>query len=520
MQEKRTLKTYTKSERNIYLLSMLGQNMIYNVVGAAFAYYLQFTILIPALIVSGILTAAKVWDAINDFIMGNLVDRTRTKWGKCRPYLIFMPIPIMVITLLCFVNFGFYDMNGSPMNILIVAWAAFTYILFDVVYTMADIPLWSVTALMTESDKDRNKLLSLAKIFGGIGAGITLLAIQPTALWLGDLLSKPLGSAAEGERWGFFISAVIFTSVGAALFQLCGFKIRERVEVSEKKYTFKDNIKIIMGNKPFKQIMLSGILGTPKMLIGLSAMPLVTYYFATKNAGLAILYLAMLGGGVLIGQFAGMAATPALLKRFTKKNLYNYSNLISVLPFASIFILYLVTPRGAIASSPALIGILFVIFVICGLAGGVGTVLQSTMIADCIDYEEHKNGVRPDGVFFAGQTFLAKLTTGLATLISGAAYAAVGFSDKAIEGLNNYIANMTPDSLLPREMPEYDSYMMILFFLVSIPPAIGSIITVIPTWKYSLDDNVHKKILAELNIRRGELEKSNEELDKLNIESV
>ncbi|NLT17863.1 MAG: hypothetical protein GXY10_00475, partial [Clostridiales bacterium] len=191
-----------------------------------------------------------------------------------------------------------------------------------------------------------------------------------------------------------------------------------------------------------------------------------------------------------------------MMKKFKKKDIYNISNLASALPFAAIFIIYLLTPRGLLATSIPLIVLFSILFMINGFFSGLVTVLQSSMIADCIDYEEHKTGNRPDGIFFAGQTFLAKLTTGIATILAAIAYAAVGFSDAAVEDLNAYIANLGPNDLLPRDMPIYDNFMMILFLIVSLPPAIGCLLSVIPTWKYALDDDLHKRIVSELNERR------------------
>ena len=147
------LKTYTPSERNWYLIGLAGQNVTYNVIGAALSYYLQFTLLIPAMAVSIIMALARVWDAFNDPMMGTIVDRTRSKWGKCRPYLMVIPIPIFIITVLCFVNFGFYG-QGVVSDGLIVFWAALTYVLWGMIYTVGDIPLWGVTSLMTESEKE------------------------------------------------------------------------------------------------------------------------------------------------------------------------------------------------------------------------------------------------------------------------------------------------------------------------------------------------------------------------------
>lgn len=129
---------------------------------------------------------------------------------------------------------------------------------------------------------------------------------------------------------------------------------------------------------------------------------------------------------------------------------------------------------------------------------GATTVLQSTMIADCVDYEEYKNNRRPDGLFFSGQTFLVKLQNGLATIICGIAYTIVKFSDSRVAEVNAFItAGGTP-----RLSMEYSSFMMILFLIISIPPAIGSILTVIPTWKYALDDKEHNRIMEILVERR------------------
>ena len=139
-------------------------------------------------------------------------------------------------------------------------------------------------------------------------------------------------------------------------------------------------------------------------------------------------------------------------------------------------------------------------------------VLQSLMIADAVDYEEYTNGIRPDGVFFSGQTFLAKLNTGIATIISGIAYSIVRFSDSRVAELNAFIEA----GGIPREEAHFSPFMMILFFLVSLPPAIGCILAVIPTWKYALDDDEHQRILAELNKRRHqkELEQKNQEIQE------
>lgn len=514
MENTKKLQTYTKSERNFYLLSMAGQNIVYSIIGTALAYYFQFVILIPAMIVGVMMTIARVWDAVNDFFMGTIVDKTRSKWGKCRPYLIYVPIPIFIITLLCFTSFGFYG-ETAIRNVLIIAWASFTYILFGMTYTVGDIPLWGVTALMTEDSGDRNKLLSLAKIAGGVGAAAVTLSFIPLALAIGNRLDVPASQWGDnGERWGFFIAALGFAIIGTVLFQLCGFKIKERVYSGERKPSLKENFKIMFNNKPFMRIMLSGILGSPKALIMLAAMPLINYYFATKDPIMSMVYMVVLGGGLYAGSFAGICMAPPLIKKYNKKDIYNISNLISAVPYLALFIMYIAAPRGMIATDYFLIAICVLLFLINGFFSGLISILQSSMIADCIDLEEYKNGNRPDGVFFAGQTFLAKLTVGLATILAAIAYSAVNFSDSAVEALNLYIKNLGPGDPLPREMAQYDNFMMILFFLVSVPPAIGSLLSVLPTRKYDLSNDKHKQIVLELTERRENKRKTSDLLTK------
>ncbi len=501
------LKTYTTKERNMYLFGMAGQNIIYNIIGASLAYYLQFTILIPAIAVGTMMAVARIWDAFMDPIMGSIVDKTRTKRGKCRPYLLYVPVPILIITVMCFLNFGFFDPSKGMfegMNALIVVWAAFFYMIWGMTYTIGDVPLWSISALMSEDDKDRAKLLSLARIAAGVGGGIALLTIQPLSLQLGKMFTPffkdtvRVSSEAQGERMGFIVAAVIFGVLGTALFQLVGIFTRERIPASKESRTVMQNFALMWKNKPFRQILLSGLMGSPRYLVMLAAMPLVSYYYASKSPLLAVLYMALLGGGMFVGQFIAMAFAPKLIRRFEKKDLYNYSNLIGILPFASLFVLYLIAPTNLVA--PGYLAICFVMFMAGGATNGISTVLQSFMIADAVDYEESCSGIRPDGVFFAGQSFITKLCTGIATFLSSMAYAIVGFSDAKVSEINTFIAN----GGVPRLESKYSQYMMILFFLVSIPPAIGGILAVIPTWKYALSDKEHARILAELNAKRHE----------------
>ena len=519
MEQKRL--TYTNKELGGYLVGMFGQNLIYNIVATGLYFYFQNVICLPAMALGWIMTIARVWDAINDPMMGTIVDKTKTKWGKCRPYLIIFPGIIGVVTILTFINGNYANATTSAQKALIIGWAAVSYIAWGMCFTVCDIPLWGITSLMTEDENDRSKILGLARMVAGVG-GIGVLVVQ-IAQALGTAFVGKLDKSApdyaelvqKANQKGFIITVIIMTVVASILFEFAGLATRERVEKSEKSYTFKENFIIMFSNKPFRQILISGILRSPIQLLMIVAMTLVTYYYANGNimnilatdasgkvTGINFKILIGLGCvalGLFVGQFVAMGITPLLIKKFEKKTLYNFYSIAGAVPYALIYVFFKIS-GGDLTST-----VWSIVIGICMLFGSAAfggiNVLQSVMIADCVDYEEYYNGVRTDGVFFSGQSFITKLAAGLSTIISSAVYSIVGYSGKNVDILNKAIAN--GESFIT-----YDGgtgkgkYAAAMFFLISIPPAIGMLLSAIPTLKYAMSDKEHENILAELVSRR------------------
>lgn len=133
--------------------------------------------------------------------------------------------------------------------------------------------------------------------------------------------------------------------------------------------------------------------------------------------------------------------------------------------------------------------------------GGIN-VLQSVMIADCVDYEEYNNGVRTDGVFFSGQSFITKLSAGIASILSAFVYNMVGYSDNNIAVMNDALKNGA-DFLTYDGGSGAGKYAATMFFLISVPPAIGMVLSAIPTLKYALTDKEHVRMLDELIAKRS-----------------
>ena len=506
--------TYTKKELFGYLTGMFGQNLVYQVIAAGLvSIYLGSVLYIPAFAVSVILFVARIWDAINDPMMGTIVDRTHTKWGKCRPYLIIFPAIIGVMTILCFVN-GIYTHPGAS-KVLIVAWAAVSYIVWGMLFTVCDIPLWGITSLMTEDQDDRAKILGLARVsagFAGIGTVISFIPDAFTGMFA-DKYNALVGvdgytqqmANNDTKKAAWIFTVVIVTVVATILFEVAGLVTRERVAGdSEDKRGIIENFRIMWKCLPFRQILISGILRSPLQLLMILAMPLVLYYYTDfnlmKNAfeydgGQRIIKIAVIGLAVFIPQFVAMAITPNLVKKFENKKIYNFYTIAGAVPYALIFVGYLLSKGNLLTWTWVVLSAICI-----GLAsasmGGIN-VMQSIMIADCVDYEEFHNGYRPDGVFFSGQSFLTKLSGGIAALIQGVVYTVVKFSGENLDNINYRLTQ-------GEHFYELDGgkYAAAMFFLISIPIAVGMLLSVLPMKNYAMTDAEHRKMLNALVERR------------------
>ncbi len=503
--------TYTGGELTGFLIGLAGQNIIYNIIGTGLTFYLKNVIFIPAMATGVIFALARVWDAINDPMMGTIVDKTHTKWGKCKPYLMFVPALIMIITILTFVNSQYSASLPGWQKVLIIGWAGFSYILWGMSYTIGDIPLWGVTSLMTEDQNDRAKSLSLARIVASVGfIGMLITFIAPSVK---NTFTAKGYDDATALQYGYIVTAVVLTVFASVLFQVAGLSVKERVKPTTKEtHTMKENFQMMWRCRPFRQLLISGVLRSPIQLLSLIAIELITYYYFNNqdipsqlmgengvNVAMIIKIL-ILAVGVFGGMMIGMAFTPGLARKIEKKNLYNFYSIIGAIPFALVFVVYKISGGDLFPMGWAIV--LGIVFFLASWAQGGLNVMQSIMIADCVDYEEFNNGIRPDGVFFSGQSFITKLSAGIATLISSAVYAIVGFSGDNIKVMNEAL------SAGASTFSAYNGgkYAMAMFLLVSVPPAIGMVISAVPTWKYALSDKEHTKMLDALNERRAALD--------------
>ena len=168
------------------------------------------------------------------------------------------------------------------------------------------------------------------------------------------------------------------------------------------------------------------------------------------------------------------------------------------MPYALIFVAYYLF-KGNLLSWGGVIITAVCIGLASASMGGIN-VMQSIMIADCVDYEEYHKGYRPDGVFFSGQSFLTKLSGGIAALIQGLVYTIVKFSDQNLDNINYRLAQGEHFYQL-----DGGKYAAAMFFLISVPIAVSLILSALPMKNYAMTDAEHKKMLnALIERRKGE----------------
>lgn len=167
-----------------YSLCGFGQNLICTIIGSYLTVFMTDAIGYGALAVALLMLFARIYDALNDPIMGSIVDKTRTPWGKCRPYLKWMAIPVSVVTILCFLPWYPNNPGGfAAMSIM--------YIIWGMVYTVCDVPYWGLNSRMSNDTFRRGNLLTIARLLCTAGAGIvTIVVPQVTSAMTGDLQTE------------------------------------------------------------------------------------------------------------------------------------------------------------------------------------------------------------------------------------------------------------------------------------------------------------------------------------------
>lgn len=412
-----------------YSVAGLGQNIICQLVTSFFMVYLTEVVGIKALWLSFMFLAARLFDAFNDPIMGTIVDRTRSKLGKMRPYLLYSPIPIAVLSVLLFTSFPNWSMQGK------FAYSTIIYLAWGIAYTSVDVPYWGLASSMTSDTGKRNTLLTVARLFCTIGSGLISVAIP---IFTDTDPKTQTFKITEGSlRWIYPVIAIVCVVIAVPTFWI-GFKnTKERFYEDKDKASLKDNLKLLAKNKPVLLMILVGILGGLRTIYLTTAVYIAKYNFLDLKLA-SVIFLLVVPGGLI-----ATLLTPLLSKKLGKRDIMIWSHLIGG---ALLILLYFIGLRSSGQSNASKIAF-YIIMIIAGVPSGFSNILTYSMIADSIDYLEDKTGKRAEGICFSMQTLISKIGMALTAFVTLLVLGLSGYDDAKKVVTEEAIKLMNPDEL-------------------------------------------------------------------------
>lgn len=452
------------SEKAAYGLGAVGKDMVYMLSASYVLYYYQDVMGVSAIAMGIILLAARVFDAFNDPIMGMIVAKTRTRYGRFRPWLLIGTV----------LNSGvLYLMYAAPPKLNgagLVAYAAITYVLWGVTYTMMDIPFWSMIPAFTEGGKERENLTTLARSCSGVGSAL----ITVITMWC----VKRLGDG--DERVGFKLFAAIIAVI-FIIFILCTcLKIREKSTVDVDSPSVKQMLKALVSNDQAMTVVAAIVLVNCSLYITSN---LLIYFFKYDVAGEhwenSYGLFNMFGGAI---QVLSMMIIYPVLRKFISIMQTFYTGLISAIAGYAILLVLMI---AGVSNVYILMVPAFFIF----MAFGLLTVLTTVFLANTVDYGEYKNHRRDESVIFSMQTFVVKLASGVAAMLASVCLAVFHIS-KNTDEVTVAAGSVNTGSLMG------------LRLTMTLLPILGMLAALIVfRKKFILDEQKMKEINKELNAR-------------------
>jgi GPH family glycoside/pentoside/hexuronide:cation symporter len=415
---------------------------------------------IPPAAMALLFGVTRVWDAVVDPLVGMYADRTNTRWGKFRPYILWLVVPFGVCGTLAFVTPPL-GMEGK------LAWAFVTYTLICMVYSAINIPYSALMGVISPSSEERTKISSFRFVGAYSGGLIVSLCTMP--------LVKLLGGG--NQQTGFALTVGLYALVGMILWLVCFSSTKERVTPpADQGSSFFRDLGDVVTNVPWLVLFLLGIftLGYVSIRNGCVAYYFKYYVGEQDVLGMRLGPEALISAFFVVGSIAtlfGTSMVAPIAQRIGKKPLYMIMmGIASVLTVAFYFL-----PPEAVVT-------MFVLQIAATAIMGPTAALVFAMYADASDYSEWKTGRRSTGLVFAASSFAQKMGWSVGGIATGVILAAFGYQAEI---------KQTPETLHGLKL------------LVSFVPAIGSILATILPLFYSLDDQRMKEIGRELEQRRA-----------------
>jgi len=427
-----------------------------NMIGGAIMLFLNYFYtdvfgLAPAL-VGTLLLSVRVLDAVTDPIMGAIADRTQSRWGRFRPWLLWVSVPYVLFSVLMFTTPEWsYDNK--------VIWAFVTYFLMSLTYTAINIPYCSLGGVITNDPGERVSCQSYRFVMVGIATLILSLSLLPMAEWFGG----------DNKARGYQMAMGVLALIGLAMFLFCFANVRERIRpATPSNDDLKQDLRDVWKNDQWVRILLLTFCNVCPGFIRMAA----TMYYVTWVMGQSTHFATLFISLGVIGMMFGSTLAKILTDRWCKLKVFFWTNIALAL-FSSGF--YWIDPHATVA--------VVIAYFLLNILHQIPSPLHWSLMADVDDYGEWKTGKRITGMSFSGNLFFLKV--GLAV-----AGAMVGFL-LSIYGYDAGAKQQTPNAI---------NGIMLLFTVI---PGVGYLITAGVVRLMKVDRNLMRTIQADLALRRA-----------------
>ena len=456
-----------------YAAGLTGQNMTYGFVSTRLFVYLNTILKIPSEKTGWITGISTLWDAVNDPLVGGLLDRRKHKPGqKLRPFLLWTPAIIGVLVLLMFIDFGFKESQT-------IAFVLLLYILFDVFYSLQDISIWGIAAMSSPDSNERRRVIQWISIAAGLGG--TIASLFPT------FKDITVSSGIISEKNTYFYGALVF-GLGGMIIAMLAYRMKEKVEPSEdaeKSSIFKD-IWDLRHNKTLIVVCVARTVQSISL-----ALPW-EYFFETQGLAYKLGNAEISGGTAQVaygfimgipGAFAMFFAVKLINRLGGNKKLLIFSEVATVV---ARILAFFIGANDRFLN----IGYLAVVMALLGTAQiftNMKDIAHRSLLTNSIDEVELKTGKRTEGIVFSMQNFVSKLTGAIPKFIQGYFLKWLGFDANVKVAANQTVINA-------QVAPRFLKYRWHHFIL---GPAIGSLLYLIAILFLDNDDAQHMAEVEE-----------------------
>lgn len=395
-----------------------------------------------------IIMVALIWEGITDPVIGMVANRTKTRWGRYRPYLLFGSVPLSLSVVAMFLPLG---LRGDAL----IAYCFVSHLVYRTTFAFVNIPYTALSAQMTADSNERGKIAASRMLFA-IACGLLLAS-----------LTLPLSKALGGGQVGFFLTSVIYSILATAILLNTFRATRERVpDASERHPEFRDMLVMFRHNHAFRMLLGATVAGSIGYTMASKALIYYLKYWAGSEALVTLGLVVTLAASAL-----AMLPWMWIARRTSKRTVWIAGACFNLAAY--LFILIIAPKSGAA---------LWLTLAVSGVGNSAFILTFWSMLPDTVEYGEWKTGFRAEGAVFGLITFAQKVALGIGTGLIGIVLGRIG-----------YVANrpQTPETLQG------------IVLLFGLGPFLLFLASIASIWFYPLSGATHRRIVRIIELRRN-----------------